>query len=260
MEDAFRSAVARDPRRTLIAVDFDGTLAEIVGDPAAARPITGAGEVLGRLSRQLGEVAVVSGRPLEFLLSRLGDQPMLTLVGLYGLESRRGGRVEEHPEAGPWRERVRGAIATLEPELPTGVTVEDKGTSATVHYRAAPDREAEVRSLVERAGSASGLEVRPAKMSVELHPPLHVDKGTVLVDLADLSRVGEVGGGPVCFVGDDVGDLTAFDALDRLASTGRPTLRVAVAGPETPDELLGRADVVVDGPVGAARLLAGLVA
>jgi trehalose 6-phosphate phosphatase len=104
------------------------------------------------------------------------------------------------------------------------------------------------------------LEVRPAKMSVELHPPLHVDKGTVLVDLADLSRVGEVGGGPVCFVGDDVGDLTAFDALDRLASTGRPTLRVAVAGPETPDELLGRADVVVDGPVGAARLLAGLVA
>jgi trehalose 6-phosphate phosphatase len=91
-------------------------------------------------------------------------------------------------------------------------------------------------------------------MSVELHPPLHVDKGTVVVDLA------RVGGGPVCFVGDDVGDLTAFDALDRLASTGRPTLRVAVAGPETPDELLGRADVVVDGPVGAARLLAGLVA
>ncbi len=243
-----------DPGRTLIAVDFDGTLAEIVDDPAAARPIAGAGEVLDRLGRQLGEVAVVSGRPLEFLLRRLGDHPTLTLVGLYGLESRRGGRVEEHPEAGPWRERVRRAIATLEPELPTGVRVEDKGTSATVHYRAAPERDADVCSLVDRVGAASGLEVRPAKMSVELHPPLHVDKGTVLIDLAHAD------GGPVCFVGDDVGDLTAFDALDRLASTGRPTLRVAVAGPETPDELLGRADVVVDGPVGAARLLAGLVA
>lgn len=250
--------MARNPAGTVVAVDFDGTLAEIVDDPAAARPVSGAGEVLERLGRRLGEVAVVSGRPLVFLRTHLVGCTSVTLVGLYGLESFRGGRVVEHPAAGPWRERVSEVLASLAPEVPPGVSIEDKGFSATVHYRAVPERADEVRSLAERAAGASGLQVRGAKMSVELHPPVLVDKGTVLTDL--VGRAGATGG-PICFVGDDQGDLSAFDALDAIAagSPDRPTLRVAVAGAETPPALVDRADLVVDGPAGALSLLDSLL-
>ena len=54
----------------------------------------------------------------------------------------------------------------------------------------------------------------------------------------------------VCFVGDDTGDLPAFEALRRLAAAGVATLAVAVAGPETPAAVLAAADMVVDGPAG----------
>jgi trehalose 6-phosphate phosphatase len=59
-----------------------------------------------------------------------------------------------------------------------------------------------------------------------------------------------------CFLGDDLGDLPAFDALDRLAArSGADVLRVAVRSEEAPPELLARADLVVDGPPGALALL-----
>jgi trehalose 6-phosphate phosphatase len=59
----------------------------------------------------------------------------------------------------------------------------------------------------------------------------------------------------VAYVGDDRGDLPAYDALDRLASRGAATLRVAVAGAETPAELVDRADLVLDGPAAVVDLL-----
>ena len=69
--------------------------------------------------------------------------------------------------------------------------------------------------------------------------------------------VEELGAGldAVCFAGDDVGDLAAFDALDRLAGRGVCVLRVGVRSTEAPDELLARADLVVNGPEGAVALL-----
>ena len=98
----------------------------------------------------------------------------------------------------------------------------------------------------------TGLESRTARMSIEMHPPVGRDKGTALLDLAD-------GLDPVAFMGDDTGDLPAFDALDHLAVGGVETIRIAVDSSEAPSGLLERADVVVDGPEGAERLLRGIV-
>jgi trehalose 6-phosphate phosphatase len=89
-------------------------------------------------------------------------------------------------------------------------------------------------------------------MSVELHPPVAVDKGTVVEELAS-------GLAAVCFVGDDIGDLPAFDALDRLAARGLSTLRVAVGTSESVSEIVERADVLVDGPSGALAFLRSLL-
>jgi trehalose 6-phosphate phosphatase len=89
-------------------------------------------------------------------------------------------------------------------------------------------------------------------MSYELRPPVERDKGAVVAEAAG-------GRGQVCFLGDDRGDVSAFDALDRLAAAGATVVRVAVASSEAPDELLERADLVVDGPQGALAVLRALL-
>ncbi|MFM7065086.1 MAG: trehalose-phosphatase, partial [Actinomycetes bacterium] len=131
---------------------------------------------------------------------------------------------------------------------------ERKGLSLTLHYRGRPDLAEEAERLAREWTAGTGLVVRTARMSVEVHPPVAEDKGTVLARLAADRE------GPVLFMGDDVGDLPGFRTLDALASEGRPVLRVAVASDESPEGLVSQADVVVDGPHGAAELLHRLAA
>jgi len=239
-----------DPGHAAVVVDFDGTLSPIVDDPASARPATGAAEALVALVGRLGLVAVMSGRPTDFL--RTVVPPEVVLSGLYGLEVVRDGERTDHPAAGAWRQVVADVARSSVDHGPDGMDVEPKGISITLHYRRHPEAAEAVGAWAVEQAARSGLEVRAAKMSVELHPPIEADKGTALEALAD-------GLAAVCFVGDDRGDLPAFDALDRLESRGVHPLRVAVAGDETPAELVGRADVVLDGPAAVVGFLRALL-
>ena len=239
--------LSRGPAALL--TDFDGTLSPIVDDPAAAEPLPGAVEVLHELAARYAVVGVISGRPVSYLLDRLGDG--LWLSGLYGLEEIEGGRRIESPVAADWRPVVDDVAGTALRAFGDGV-VEHKGLSLTLHFRTRPGLGPDVRRWADDRAAATGLEVRSAKASVELHPPVRVDKGTVVERAAANARA-------VCFLGDDVGDLPAFDALDRLAERGVATVRVAVQTPEAPVEVLERADVVVDGPEGALVVLRSLV-
>jgi trehalose 6-phosphate phosphatase len=246
------AAIAADPARSAVVTDFDGTLAPIVRDPAAARPLPGAPEVLHALAGLYGKVAVVSGRPAGFLREHLGiggPGTGLQVFGLYGLEWLEGGEVVVHPDAVRWKPVVDEAATRAEQAAPEGVHVERKGFSVTLHVRASPDLAAWVKTWAEATAATTGLAVHPGRMSAELRPPVDVDKGTVVDALVD-------GAAAACFLGDDLGDLPAFDALDRLAArSGADVLRVAVRSEEAPPELLARADLVVDGPPGALALL-----
>lgn len=244
------AAFRADLDRAVVATDFDGTLAPIVDDPSAAVPADGAIAALERLVPLVAEVAVISGRPLEHLDANLPDS--VTLVGLYGLQQRRHGVRSEHEDGARWAPVVERMAERARIEGPAAMLVESKHASLTLHYRQSPESADEVEALAHRLAGETGLELRPAKMSVELHPPVTQDKGTALESIAAAAD------GPVMFLGDDVGDLSAFDALDRLASKGRVVVRVAVAGAETSPELLARADVVVSGPDRAVALLVQL--
>jgi trehalose 6-phosphate phosphatase len=243
VSDPFEPFV-RDPARAAVFTDFDGTLAPIVDDPAAARPLPGSVEVLHRLAARFARVGVVSGRPVDHLVAQLGEG--LWLSGLYGLETFEDGRRREVPAATGWRRAVEASVARAVEALDDAV--EPKGLSLTLHFRTHPEDGPRIRAWADDEARRSGLVVRSAKASVELHPPVHADKGTVVEAAA-------AGLAAVCFLGDDVGDLPAFDALDRLAAGGVHTVRVAVSTPEAPAEMLERADVVVDGPQGALATL-----
>lgn len=243
------SVLAASPERTALFVDFDGTLAAIVPEAASARPLPGVPDLLQRLAARFGRVAVVSGRPVGFLLEHLG--PGVELHGLYGLEGWVDGRRRAHPDAERWRPVVAEAVVAARRELPGEVDVEDKGLSLTLHYRRSPSAEEAVTAWAVAASSSSGLEVRSAKMSAELHPPVEVDKGTVVGERS-------VGMAAVAYVGDDEGDLPAFAALDRLAAAGCRTVRVAVDTAEVSPRLLAQADHTVSGPEGAVAFLRSL--
>lgn len=243
--------LSRDPKRTGIFCDFDGTLSAIVDDPSQAVAIDGAREVLRDLGKRYRRVAVLSGRPVEFLQQQVGV-PNVDLVGLYGLEVLRHGRRRDHAQAGAWREVVADVAATAADEGPGGMVVESKGLSLTLHYRQHPELKKRVEGFAANQAARSGLMVRNARMSVELHPPVHADKGTALNELvSDL--------GAVTFLGDDLGDLPAFDALDALGDAGVDVVRGAIASPEVPETLLARADLVLEGPAEALAFLASLI-
>lgn len=245
--DAALDRLRRHPATTVVATDFDGTLSRIVDDPAAARPVDGAVAVLSALTEHYAAVAVLSGRPVSFLQQWLPAG--IELRGLYGLEAVQGGQRVDHAAAGAWRsviDDVAADAAALE-----GVNAEHKGLSLTLHYRTDPTAAAAAATFAEGVAERTGLALRPARMSIELHPPVAVDKGTALTEL-----VASVGATAACFIGDDAGDLPAFTALVQLGSTG---VKVAVRSPESPPELLERADVVVDGPDGVVAFLLELL-
>jgi trehalose 6-phosphate phosphatase len=136
---------------------------------------------------------------------------------------------------------------------PPGVRVEPKGLTVTLHWRGAPDAEAWVRQFCDDERRRVGLVAREARLSLELAPPLSVDKGTVVRSLA-------AGFSAVACFGDDLGDLAAFDALDDLGAAGIAVARVAVVDAESPAAVADAADVIVDGPEGAVALLRLLLA
>ena len=175
------------------------------------------------------------------------------MVGQYGLEWQQGGGVVLEPRALPFVGAVAAAAIEAEREL-AGLLVERKGDVAVaLHWRRCPEREPEAVACGERLAIQHGLHVARGRCVIELRPPIPVDKGTAIEAIAGDLRC-------LLMAGDDTGDLAAFDAMDRLIAGGSlaHAVRVAVRSPESPEELLDRSDVVVDGPEGLVELLGHL--
>jgi trehalose 6-phosphate phosphatase len=246
------SDLQQDPQRTGVFLDFDGTLSSIVVDPERARPVEGAVEVLHRLAERFKSVAVVSGRPIAFLIEHLElDHSPVLAYGLYGLECSVGGERNAHVEALKWRDQIEAAALAAEAAAPEGVNVERKGLTVALHVRPAPEHDAWARRFAESEAAARGLNLDRGRLSYELRPPVEVNKGTVIgVLVGELDAAG--------FIGDDRGDRLAFDALDRFAADGGTALKVAVRSDEAPPELIERADQIVDGPPAVVAALRAL--
>jgi trehalose 6-phosphate phosphatase len=243
---------AAAPGGAALFVDYDGSLAPIVPDPAAARVLPAARAALARLVPVLGRVAVVSGRPATFLRDEVALDGV-EYVGVYGLERIVDGRLAVDTRVQPYVDAVARAADEAEAALP-GLRVERKGAVAvTVHWREHPERGGEASEWAARAAPRLGLEAPlRGRMAVELRPPVPVDKGTTVAELA-------AGVDAAAFAGDDAGDLPAFAALRALARDGRlaHAVSIGVTSPESPAEV-SAADVVVDGPTGLAVLLDAL--
>ncbi|RZU14983.1 trehalose-phosphatase [Streptomyces sp. BK239] len=256
--EALEAILAR-PGATLVALDFDGTLAPIVENPDDARAHPDAVPALAALAPKVASVAVVTGRPPAVAVRNGGFAGVpgldrLVVLGHYGAE-RWDARTDTVSAPDP-----HPGVASARAELPDvleaagawqGTWVEEKGRAVAVHTRRAEDPQAAFEALrkpLADLAARHGLIVEPGRMVLELRPP-GVDKGVALTEY-----VREIGAECVLYAGDDLGDLPAFAAVDELRSEGVPGLLVASGSAEV-TELSERADLVVDGPAGVVRLL-----
>jgi trehalose 6-phosphate phosphatase len=249
------AALVADPAGALVACDYDGTLAGIVADPGLAVPQPGAVEVLARLADLVGQVAVVTGRAADEAV-RLGGLvavPRLVVLGLYGRQRWSGGVLTDPGPPLGLDAAEQDARRLVEGAAP-GVRLELKGGSFAVHTRQASDPAAALAALQDpllAVAAAYGLAAEPGRFVLELRAP-GSDKGRAVAELA-----AELPARSVLFAGDDVGDLPAFEAVRALAASGVPAWAVAASSAEAP-EVAAAADLVVEGPAGVVRLLAGL--
>jgi trehalose 6-phosphate phosphatase len=212
LADELRDARAR-AGRLLIGLDFDGTLAPIVEQPDDARLPAATRPVLAALAdRPDTSVALISGRGIEDLRARVALEGVF-YAGNHGLEIDGPAVHRVHGDASAALDRLGSLLAGLRTELggTAGVIIEDKGLTASVHYRLVETEKdaARVRDVVHaRCREASGLRANDGKKVVEIRPDVEWDKGRALGFLRDA-----LGGGralPTAFIGDDRTDEDAF--------------------------------------------------
>ncbi|GAA3424342.1 trehalose-phosphatase [Streptosporangium sandarakinum] len=241
-------AITADPAGAVIGVDFDGTLAPIVPDPADARIHPDGVAVLTRLGRLVGAVAVVTGRPAATAVEygSLAGIPGVVVLGHYGFERWEADTVTSPPPH-PGLDRARADLPRLVEPF-DGVVIEDKERALAVHTRRAHDPQGvlvALRDPITELAVETGLAVEPGKFVLELRPP-GMDKGMALG-----AFLRERGARSVLFAGDDLGDIAAFEAV---RTSGLPGVTVFSGSAELEVE----ADIVVDGPDGVMKLFASI--
>jgi trehalose 6-phosphate phosphatase len=252
--------LTEDPLRAAVFCDIDGTLAPIVPRAEEAHVPGEIALLLGRLGRRYGCVACVSGRSAAEA-RRLVGVGSITYAGSHGAELLEPGSSQPRiiPGFKSWEGRVRrfaGAHDT--PDLrQLRVRIEDKGAIAAFHWRSVPDEHAartHLEGIAQQAESA-GLATHWGRKVLEVRPPVPIGKGQAVREL-----VSRTGVRAALFGGDDATDLDAFDTLAAMAGDGDldAAVCVGVRSDEGPPGIVERADLVIDGVAGFARVLSAL--
>lgn len=214
-----RSDTARPPSDLLngasLFLDFDGTLVEIASRPEAVVVGEELRSLLIRLRDRLdGRLAIITGRPLGDI-DRLIHPLQLPVAGSHGLEHR---HANGETVAADRPERLDFALTELRrvESANPGVLVEPKPLGVAVHFRGAPEAEGEVRQSAEEIAEASGLQLQPGKMVIELRAA----GGNKAAGLRALMGAPPFAGTRPVFIGDDCTDEPGFAEARRLGGDG----------------------------------------
>jgi trehalose 6-phosphate phosphatase len=232
-------------RRLALFLDFDGTLAPLVPDPASATMDEAVRQALSAISHQeRAVVAIISGRRLDHLRERVG-LPDLIYAGNHGLEIEGRGLSFIEPAAAAARGELRAVTSRLEPALRTipGAFVEYKVLTTSVHYRnvAVEDLGRVEQSVLNAIAPAAGvLRVETGKKLWEILPKTDWNKGAAVRWILD--RIGDEGILSIYF-GDDRTDEDAFRALPhgltfKVGCGGATDAKYRVSSPAAVEEFL----------------------
>ncbi|QMW01534.1 bifunctional alpha,alpha-trehalose-phosphate synthase (UDP-forming)/trehalose-phosphatase [Spirosoma foliorum] len=206
-----------DARKRLLLVDFDGTLAPIVNDPADARPSDSLQTILVQLAES-SDVVVISGRNRSFLEKTFTRIPV-HLVAEHGAFLKKPDQPWQRLDlsADDWVEPVRLTMDHFVDRFP-GSFIEGKETAIAWHYRMAESEEVEGQAIdlatqLRRVASSIPLTVIQGNKVVEVKPAQH-SKGTVAQTIAEQKPYDFI-----ISIGDDTTDEDMFRQLPNWAYT-----------------------------------------
>ncbi len=201
--------------RISLFLDFDGTLVPIEPDPRNPRPDQATVDTLKKLAgRKCLVTTIISGRAVEDLYSRIRLEGII-YAGNHGLEI--FGRNLHFVESTAWNRRSE--LERLTEELSAllrpieGTLVENKGLTASIHYRrtqpeSVPRIQEIVRTTVARYHPM--FLVTQGRKVVEIVPATNWNKGSAVEWINN-----QLGGERVLsiYAGDDSTDERAFRTL-----------------------------------------------
>jgi trehalose 6-phosphate phosphatase len=205
-----------DLRKSAILLDIDGTILDLAPSPQQVWVPPGLRRTLARLDGLTGgAVALVSGRSLndiDLIFSPL----QLAAIGGHGAELRVTADAEPMQRAGQLGATLKRKLASVT-EIGPGILAEDKGYSLALHYRLAPDKEAELRAAVEAiCAEAGGVEILPGKLVMEIKSA-SVNKASAVCELMSYPPFADRN--PI-FIGDDTTDVPVFGIISRFGGLG----------------------------------------
>ncbi len=204
------------PDKTLLAFDFDGTLAPLGDDPVSAVTLPSLARHLKRLSADY-VTAIISGRSVSNLRRRLGFTPDFVIGnhGLEGIESFKSHATLAKARTKNWHKKLEQKWPELSDSK--GLILERKQHSLSLHYRLSADKARSARELKELAES-----LWPRPRIIEGHDIYNLvlrnspHKGHALRHILRKSRLQQA-----LFVGDDVTDEDVFCMFDERILTVR---------------------------------------
>lgn len=236
MGDGVEAALdaAAEAESLLVALDFDGTLAPFTERPEDSRPLPAARDALDALARlPRTTVAVISGRPLDFLRTVVDPDRAMVLSGSHGAEvdlgaapgADGGTEIVLDPQQ---RELLARAVADTEAIVARypGSRAEHKPAGVAFHTRPIADPEVAQRALADMRNAYAAV------------PGLRVTPGQQVVECSVLSA-------------------TKGDGLDTIRAAVRPDVTVFAGDDDTDEDalaVLGPRDVGIK--VGAKDSLA----
>jgi len=199
--------------RVALFCDFDGTLVDIAPAPDLVAITAATRRSVERLAAALdGAFAIVTGRDIE-VVDRFLAPLRLPTAGVHGLVRRdAAGTVHAVPIGNGLLDAITGKIDGFAATRP-GLFVEHKPGTVVLHYRGAPELEADCIALAESAvDEHAGLVLRRGKKIVEVGPG-NADKGAAIE--AFMREPPFAGRSPV-FAGDDLTDEDGFAVVNRM--------------------------------------------
>ena len=250
--DLIEEALRRSPFGLI--TDVDGTISKTAPTPQEAEVSPLCRQYLPLLCKHLALVAAISGRP-AIEVKNMIKIDRIVYIGNHGLERWAEGHLELAKGVKDYSKVIKAATEELSRLLSIeGIRIEDKGITATIHYRLCHKPQSarrDVLNVLKDSPYAQRLRIMQERMAIDLLPPVKVSKGTATLDL--IQRYNLQAG---IYLGDDVTDIDAFRAIHtarcRLNFQG---FAIGIISQEIPQRLVAEADFTLNGVDDVERFL-----
>lgn len=232
----------KQAKRRLLCLDYDGTLAPIVRDPAAAVPSARIKRIMKRLcDDERTEVWIISGRDMNFL-DEYWAEYKINLSAEHGCYVKRENQSREDPWENlvskldmSWMQVVINVLQSYT-ERTEGTSVEVKKSAITWHYRKADPifgafQASHLRAYLElTVAKKYPIDVMSGKANVEIRPKLF-NKGEIVKNIFEDARTRNEFPEFVLSCGDDTTDEDMFRVLSD--QTNQRGLFSVLVGPQS---------------------------